>query len=144
MDTTERTARKSTPGIGTSLAPVGREQRRGTRRGPRRLLDPSAVLRQVANEGVLVQEGDGFLPPGGAGQQRAQRLEPIRAMRQRDPTDLVQLVTGVPASEVEQSLEHAHALDAAGLQHRFGPARRLGTDAPDLTDQPGGAALDAA
>ena len=46
--------------------------------------------------------------------------------------------------QAHQSLQDAHTFDAALLEHRLGPARRLNTDAPHLCHQPGAAAFNAA
>src|SRR5579871_610318 len=45
--------------------------------------------------------------------------------------------------QVQQPLQDAHALDAACLDHRLGPAQTVRTEPTHLTQQPGGAAFDA-
>src|SRR5271166_629526 len=146
---------------GAAMSPPGRRQdggeilAGGPRPIPRRpswirlylllkgVVDELAVLAQVANDGMLLQEGKRPLRRGLALEQRAQGPQPIRAVGKGDGAGFFQGFARVPAGQVQQALEHAHAFDAARLDHRLGPTRRLRADTPRLAQQPGSAALDA-
>src|SRR3954452_6499794 len=45
--------------------------------------------------------------------------------------------------QAQETLDHAHALHAAGLDRRLGPAGAVGPDQPGATEQPGSAAFHA-
>ena len=49
----------------------------------------------------------------------------------------------VAMGQAQESLDHPHALDAAGLDRRLGPAGAVWADQSDAAQQPGGAAFHA-
>ena len=62
---------------------------------------------------------------------------------QRDVTSPFDGGAGVAVGEVEQPLQHTHALDAARLKHGLGPAQAARTQPAYLTQEPGRAAFNA-
>jgi hypothetical protein len=70
--------------------------------------------------------------------------EPIRPVGSSKGTGLFQRRARVPFGQTQESLHHADAFDAADRKHSLGPATRLGAQAANLGQQPGGATLDGA
>src|SRR5262245_65822070 len=103
------------------------------------------VLDQAANDRVLVHEVEDLLlgrrvslenlPDG---------PQPVRSVRESHRAGMIHIFPGMAVGELAQSLQNAYAFNAAGLEHRLGPAHRPGADAAQLAEQPGGAALTAA
>src|SRR5690349_2735513 len=91
---------------------------------------------------MLVHEVEAGLLALLALEQGANGAQPVDAVAVRRAAGLVDAFAGEATGQAQQTVEHAHALDAADLDHGLGPACRLCAEASHLDQQPLGPMLD--
>ena len=76
--------------------------------------------------------------------QPADGPQPVGAVGQGDLAGAFDGVDGMTMGQAQQPLQHAHALDAAGLQQASAHAVHMRSNQANLPNSPGRAAFDAA
>ena len=97
---------------------------------------PAANVRFTAEEMSKITAGNSPGHMHAALNQFADRPQLVRLVTPGGCAGRLQLAAGVFLGQGEQALQDPHALDAPLGEHRFGPPRGLGSDHPDLLQQP--------
>ena len=100
-----------------------------------------AVIRQVADDRMLVQEGHLVLLAAATGHQVADCPQAEGPVREGHGAGLLEAVIWVAAGQGDQALEHADPFDPSLPEHRLGPPVGLRADEGDLPQKPRRAAL---
>jgi hypothetical protein len=109
-----------------------------------RLVYELGIIRQAANDGMLLQQRAWLLLGILTLEQFPDGTQPKRPMGSGHGTGFFQRCAGIAFGQAQEPLQHTDAFDATGLDHALGPVTRLRTQAANLAQQPGGAALDGA